>query len=118
MDFSVESKPLTGNYWILALKGPVDSVNYDSFDQEAEHVLEKGARHILLDMSDIDSIDTAGIDAIFGLKKVLEERHGSLRVYDPFDKVRKSFEIVRLLHLTVNPKEIAADHPYYKYLNN
>lgn len=96
----------------------MDSVTYDQFDQKAEAILEQGARHILLDMSKIESISTCGLDVIFGMKKTLEERGGSVAVYDPLDKVKRVFEIVKLLHLVVDRQSVHTSHPFYHYLKN
>lgn len=47
--------------------GRIESSNHQDFEREVKRVIEEGARHILLDLRDVEFISSAGLRAIHAI---------------------------------------------------
>ena len=67
------------NIPILHLKGPLDAGTEGIFLDYARRVKESGARHLLVDMGNVDLITSAGLRAL----------HNGFKLFTPMDEVEK-----------------------------
>lgn len=70
----VDSVPVT----IMRIQGDLDASTYKSLQDQAAEVIEGGANNILLDMSDVEYMGSAGFRAIHAIANMLnkEQKEG------------------------------------------
>ena len=98
--------------------GPIDSDTYQEFSNNINPFLNSSTRGIVIDLQDVDYISSAGLGAIFTLKKFLKSNNGDLLFCNIKPQIRKLFEIVKALPDATLFENIAeADHYFYKIMN-
>ena len=95
-DLTVNSQTLTANTAVTKLGGEVDSLNFDRLEDEFNKLLESGVQGLVLDLSGLDSIASAGIGAILNMSIVLNGKSGKLVVASPRPKVQGTLEMLNL----------------------
>jgi len=86
--------------YVAAINGRIDSDNYTSFEEQIKPVLSTAPRILVLDMTNLDYISSAGLGVIFYARKTIESKGGTLIMSNLQPQIRKVFEIVKAL-----PKE-------------
>lgn len=76
----------------------LDANTARSFRQEFEQVLENG-KQILLDLSQVEFVDSAGLGAIVAELKSLRSAGGEMKICNVHKTVRALFELVRMHRL-------------------
>ncbi len=87
---------------------PRDSINTETvldFQAKISPLLVKSTKNILLNLEDVDYISSAGIGALFSIKKFLRANGGDLLFCNLKPQIVKLFEIVKAL-----PKESIFDN--------
>jgi ABC-type transporter Mla MlaB component len=76
-DFSIDVSSLQGRVPItlLTIKGDIDANTYERLQTKAEEVFSSGTRYLLLDLSSVPYISSAGIRALHSLFNLM--RSGS-----------------------------------------
>ena len=64
--------------------------------QAVVKVVADGCRGLIIDLSDLDFVDSFGIGAVVGALKRLRQRGGELALVCPLPRVRRVFEICDL----------------------
>ena len=77
--------------------GDIDSDTHHSFREELNPVLEQSPKIILLDLSHVDAITSAGLGVLFSIKKQMVAHHGELLFCNLKPQIIKLFEIVKTL---------------------
>ncbi len=86
----------TGVY-IVKLEGRLDTETYLLLDEKITSLLETATRVLILDMSDLDYISSAGVRVVFKAKKGLSESGGEFMMTNLKPQIRKVFEIINAL---------------------
>jgi sigma-B regulation protein RsbU (phosphoserine phosphatase) len=107
MALNLHIDPLTPQRTTLHLEGRLDAMTFVEFDKEAESVLEQmePGSTLVLDLSSLDYISSAGLRSIAKVRKAMRARDGHTLLVNPQAQVRKVFEIVK----AVPVKEIFQD---------
>ena len=63
--------------------------------QALHHLIEQGHHNLLLDLTSVNDVDIAGINALAGAYKKLRAREGHLEL-----KVARNSPLARMLHIT------------------
>ncbi|MDD5438800.1 MAG: STAS domain-containing protein [Candidatus Omnitrophica bacterium] len=100
MALTVKTQERDKGVYVAAISGRIDSNNYTTFEDEMQPVLGLSPRILVLDMTGLDYISSAGLGVIFHARKVVESNGGSLVMSNLQPQIRKVFEIVKAL-----PKE-------------
>lgn len=79
-ELGITSQTLTATTAIVKMAGDMDSGNFDTLEDEFNKILESGVVGVVIEISGLDSLSSAGIGAIINLSRVLEERKGKLVV--------------------------------------
>ena len=94
-DFEVTIKTLNDD--ILAiLKGELDAYHSIEFKEKVIESIKGDEKKILLDMNDLNYIDSAGLGALVSLLKRASENAKELRLFGLKGNVKKVFELTRL----------------------
>ena len=83
----------TANAHIISLQGQVNSANAATVETEVLSVLQKGAKNVLLNMSELSYISSAGLRVVLVLAKRLKQAGGKLVIYGMQPHVQEVFDI-------------------------
>ncbi len=99
MDFSLSSEQVNGAAaadYVVAVGGEVDLYTAPELKRELHRVLGKGARRIVVDMSDTTFIDSTALGVLLSVVKRVHPDDGSVVLVCPDPNVRRIFEITLL----------------------
>ena len=115
MDFDVEASEHAG-VSVLTLRGEIDVYTAPQLRQAIVDLVDGGATSIVVDMAQVDFLDSTGLGVLVeGLKRV--KRHdGTLSIVATQDKILKIFHITGLnkafpIHSSVNEAVSAGASP-------
>lgn len=83
-------------YTVVRVTGEVDIGSASRLRSELHTVLVDGGVHLLLDLSAVTFMDSAGLGALVGIQKQTRMFRGSLVVVAPSRSVRRIFELTSL----------------------
>ena len=84
----------------IYLKGSLDTETVSTFDQELDTVLESSLKVLVLDLSELAYLSSAGIRSMFRAQKSMKARAGKALIVNPQPAVQKVFEIVKAVDLS------------------
>ena len=82
---------------VIAPVGSIDSNTYAQLDKEVEVVLSLKPKVIVLDMSGVDYMSSAGVRVVFKIKKALSTTNGTLTMVNLKPQIQKVFDIINAL---------------------
>ncbi len=91
MEISFEMRENVG---VLKVSGRLDSYNSPEFKEKFTKYTEQTINFVL-DLSDLDFLDSTGLGSIVACLKVVSEKDGDIRVAEMSEKPRMVFEITR-----------------------
>lgn len=87
-----------GRTALLELSGRVTFGDGDELVKKSVAELqERGFRHVVLDLSAVEYMDSSGVDAVVRSYNKLAEKGGKLRLIVTSERIRNLFEITKLL---------------------
>jgi anti-anti-sigma factor len=86
--------PVNGNQYVL-LAGRLDSHNHEALDEALAPLLAGQPQALVLELSHLDYISSAGVRSILQARKSLAPHEGKLLLVHPQEQVRKVIEIVQ-----------------------
>ena len=84
---------------VLEVKGEVDAYTAKVLDKSLMDLLDQGQLRIVMDVSEVSFISSAGIRAILYAHRKAVQLGGEIRLVRPTDHIRRIFEIAGLLEL-------------------
>lgn len=98
---------------VIHMKGKLTINNAQGFFSQTESLLNSGEKKLLLNMSDLNFIDSTGLGTIIRLSKRINEDHCRLRLSNLQPKIMKIVELTRLdniLSIYNNQEEALKDY--------
>ncbi|HVT71051.1 MAG TPA: STAS domain-containing protein [Trebonia sp.] len=92
LTFSVSHGP---GYAVIAVAGQVDAGTEQRFRDALTSVLSQGPGHVVVDLSDVEFMASAGIGVLMGVRRVLADSGGRLALAAP-----KHGEVTQVLTIT------------------
>jgi anti-anti-sigma factor len=80
----------------VAIEGEIDAHTARKLDETLEGLLAQGHKRLMLDVSQMSFISSAGLRAIMFAQREAGERGGEVRVCGPDSQTRRIFEMVGL----------------------
>ena len=103
MGIQAEQVQGTDGIYILKIDGELDSTNFQELMKEAEKAVEAGACCLLLDMSDLRFMSSAGLAALHSLtlmmQKVQPPQEDRVKLVNPGDNIRKILDMTGFIKL-------------------
>ena len=98
---------------LLSIGGDLDVLGAPELRQGVVTALNDGIREMILDVSELDFVDSFGIGVIVGALKRVRQRGGELLLVCPAPRIRRVFELCDLdrifvLHDSVEEAEATA----------
>jgi anti-sigma B factor antagonist len=111
--FEVATRTLVGaqEVLVLALSGYLDAHTVADFDKRTEEIIASGTSKLVLDLSGLNYISSAGIGALMGLSQRLKKLGGDLVLLQPTPKVHKILDLLgfsRIFHLSASEDDARA----------
>ncbi|MFZ9010346.1 MAG: STAS domain-containing protein [Anaerohalosphaeraceae bacterium] len=97
MTLKITSSQTNAQTISFSLAGQLDSETATSLDQEIQKSLLDGIHIIILDLSSLKMITSAGVGVVMKAQTSLAKRGGELMMLNMQPQIKKVFEIVRLL---------------------
>jgi anti-sigma B factor antagonist len=105
----IDARVEGGETAVLSLAGDVDVASTQQVKDAALKLMSQGARNLVMDVSDTEYLDSAGLGMMVGLLKRVKERGGAMAVAGAKGRVKYVFEITHLdLVLTLSEDVRAA----------
>lgn len=86
----------TGVY-VVKPEGRLDSETYSVLEKKMDSLMESATRVLILDMSDLNYISSAGVRVVLKAEKGLNASGGELMMANLKPQIRKVFEIINAL---------------------
>lgn len=83
------------NYQLFRLTGLLDAFSEPTFRKVLGTKIEEGPKHIILDLSQIDFVDSSGLGALVQLAKQAQNAEGTLQIVTNA-RVTQTVKLVRL----------------------
>ncbi len=84
------------SFTVLSITGDLDIVGAPELRKAVIQAVADGVRRLILDLSDLDFVDSVGLGVVVGALKRLRQRDGDLAVVCPVARIRRVFEICDL----------------------
>lgn len=95
MELSLHNRDTAG-YAVVEARGEVDIYTSSLLRERLVEIIDGGARHVVVDLSRVDFLDSSGLGVLVGALKRLRTAGGELGVVCASDKLLKIFRITAL----------------------
>lgn len=100
---------------ILRLKGFLDAHTAPNFEQAIQELIEEDRFKIIVSMSDLNYISSAGLGVFMGFIEEIREKEGDIKLSNMTDKVYKVFDLLGFPALyQIFKEEAEAEKEYNK----
>lgn len=84
----------------VEIGGRLDTHTYGELDDRLDAVLQTLVKSLLLDLSQLEYVSSAGVRSVFRARKLLAARGGTLAIANAQPQVQKVFDIVKAVPLS------------------
>jgi anti-sigma B factor antagonist len=100
---------------ILRLKGFLDAHTAPNFEQAIQELIEENRYKIIVSMSDLNYISSAGLGVFMGFIEEIRDKNGDIKLSNMTDKVYKVFDLLGFPALyQIFKEEAEAEKEYIK----
>jgi anti-anti-sigma factor len=89
------TRELKENYQLFRLTGLMDAFSEPTFKKVMDKCVEEGPKHLILDLSKIDFVDSSGLGALVQLVKKAQSVEGTVQIVTNA-RVTQTVKLVRL----------------------
>jgi anti-anti-sigma factor len=82
-----------GNVVIMSLNGRFEPATSAKFEEKSTAIINEGERKILIDFSNLDYINSAGLRVILMVAKNLKKSGGNLALFGMKDHIKEIFDM-------------------------
>lgn len=97
--FHLESTSAGGGGAVLRVGGEIDVYTAPKLREEVIELVDRGALYIIMDMREVEFLDSTGLGALVGVLKRLRTREGSLSLVISSDRIMRIFRITGLVKI-------------------
>jgi anti-anti-sigma factor len=101
----------TGAVWRVTLSGPVDLSTAAMVEERLLEPLSHGGRYVLVDVADVEFMDSSGLRAILSARRSVEDAGGTLHLERCSPAVEQLLELTALLTGLTVPVEVGEGDP-------
>jgi len=100
---------------ILRLKGFLDAHTAPNFEQAIQNLIEESRYKIIISMTELNYISSAGLGVFMGFIEEIREKNGDIKLSNMTDKVYKVFDLLGFPALyQIFKEEAEAEQEYSK----
>lgn len=98
--FKISPPCFTHDACVIRLQGELDTAACPALEQALARLLETpGLRHLVLDLSAVSAVDTAGLGLLVDLRRALRERGATIALACLRPAVARALQLTDLTHL-------------------
>jgi anti-sigma B factor antagonist len=94
--FQIETEKLQSGVSLVHVKGFLDAYTYEAFEKTINDLFESGSYKIVVDLSELQYISSAGAGVFIGAIGTAQENQGNIVILRPTANVREVFELLGL----------------------
>lgn len=94
--FSIHKEKLPGGEILIKVKGFLDAYTYENFERTIGELFEGGNYRLIVDLSELQYISSAGAGVFIGAIGQAQEHSGNIVILSPTDNVKEVFELLGL----------------------
>lgn len=84
---------------VIVIAGRIDSSNASELDNTLKELLDGGTSNLILEMSQVEYMSSAGLRAIVSALREAKKKRGDVRISTPSERVAEVFSLAGLLPL-------------------
>lgn len=96
MNFKIGTRTGNDNIPVIELEGEVDVYTAPQLKQRMLEILDGGSVKMIVDLTQVEYLDSTALGVLIGGLKRLREKNGNLLLICPNQRVRRVFEITGL----------------------
>ena len=96
MNLKVSTRSIGNKTAVIDLEGEVDVYTAPQLKQQIIGLLDSGVRHVTVNLTAVDYLDSTALGVLIGGLKRLREREGKLDIICPNPRIKRIFEITGL----------------------
>jgi anti-anti-sigma factor len=81
---------------VITVTGRVDSATATEFENTVNEVIEKGKHNLVLDLSEVEFLSSAGLRVLVTTRKTLQAAGGDIVLAEPSDRVVETLDTAGL----------------------
>jgi anti-anti-sigma factor len=89
------TREVRDNYQLFRLTGLLDAFSEPTFRKVLSKCIEEGPKHVVLDLSKIDFVDSSGLGSLVQIAKKAQSAEGTLQIVTN-PRVTQTVKLVRL----------------------
>jgi anti-anti-sigma factor len=95
-DLEIE-RATEGETLVLTLRGELDLASVTTLERELRDAGDNGFRHIVIDLSGLEFMDSSGLHCLLRAKTNADANHGRFSLRPGGEQVQRLFELTRLV---------------------
>ena len=96
MNFKMDTHTLEEELPVIELEGEVDVYTAPQLKHQMISILEGGANELVVDLTNVEYLDSTALGVLIGGLKRMRERDGNMVLVCPSPRIRRVFEITGL----------------------
>ncbi|MCK9364806.1 MAG: STAS domain-containing protein [Syntrophales bacterium] len=94
MEFNISTE-MGGDIVVVDMVGSLSASNIEEFRSQVSRLVEKKYCYLMLDMSNVNFMDSSGLGSCMAVHKQLSEKNGIVIFAKPSEQVKKIFRITK-----------------------
>lgn len=95
-DFHIATQSLPNGITAISIKGFLDAYTYSQFEQTINSLFDQNKYKMIVDMSNVDYISSAGAGVFIGAIGIAQENLGNIIIIRPKPGVKEVFDLLGL----------------------
>ena len=97
MQFNLSVEKKQAGVYIVSLSGSVDSENYVDLEYKLKDVVALPLKVVILDMEQLEYINSAGLSSIFHTRTAIENSNGTFIMINLKPHIKRAFDIFKAI---------------------
>ena len=93
---------------VVAAVGNIDTNTFEPFMKKTKELIDGGARYILVDLTNVPYMSSAGLRVLVAMHKAAKKSGGGLCLAQPSDRVREVLDLAGLTPVFVIYPDVVA----------
>jgi anti-sigma B factor antagonist len=95
-EFKIDMQKLPNDFILMKLKGFLDAYTYGELEQTVNNLFNQKMYKLIVDMSGVDYISSAGAGVFIGAIGIAQENEGNIIIVKPTPAVKEVFDLLGL----------------------
>lgn len=104
----INTRKLTNGITGIVIKGFLDAYTYDKLEQTINNLFNRKQYKLVVDMSGVDGIGSAGVRIFLWALDVARENNGNIIIVHPKPAVRDVFDLIGVSHILTMTLDMAS----------